>query len=241
MEALNSAYKENNDLYELSRRFKIPIKTIREHLENTKLNTYHLTRFCKENMGKRIFLFDLETSGLPMTIKFNQYYPYTTNTYYDSSRILQIAYCIFQIGSPDIPTFITSFRKPEGFEISPKSSEIHGLTSEFLEKNGVSFQTIVDSGILRDIENCDYVMSHNTDFDVNILCNELYRIKSKIPLQLLDPKSIVCSCKLTNYTKLKTLYDSVVSNSSSEIRFHDATEDIRALYKIIQRLLSNNK
>jgi DNA polymerase III epsilon subunit-like protein len=241
MEALNSAYKENNDLYDLSRRFKIPIKTIRDHLEHTKLNTYHLAKFCTENMGKTIFLFDLETSGLPATIKFNQYYPYTSNMHYDSSRILQISYCIFHIGDPTPPTFITSFRKPEGFDISPKSSEIHGLKNEFLEKFGVPFRTIVDSGILTDIEKCDYVMSHNTDFDINILCNELYRINCKIPRQLLDPKNIVCSCKLTNYTKLKTLYESTVSDSETEVRFHDATEDVRALYKIIQTLLSNNK
>jgi len=237
MEALNSAYKQNNDLYELSRHFKIPIKTIREHLQYTKLNTYHLAKFCKENMGKRIFLFDLETSGLPMTIKFNQYYPYTSNTYYDSSRILQLSYCIFELRGEEqpLPTFITFFRKPEGFDISTKSSEIHGMTSEFLQQNGISFQNIVDSGLLTDIAKCDYVMSHNTDFDVNILCNELYRIGCKIPQQLTEQKSVVCSCKLTNYTKLKTLYESVVD--SSEIRFHDATEDVRALYKIIQRLL----
>lgn len=239
MEALNSAYKENSDLYDLSRKFKIPIKTIREHLQITKLNTYHLGKFCRENKGKRVFLFDLETSGLPITLSFNQYYPYTSNAYYDSSRILQIAYCVFHIGEPTVPTFVTSFRKPEGFEISEKSKEIHGLTTDFLEKNGTTFKTIMDSGLLKELETCDYVMSHNTNFDVNILCNELYRIGYTPPRQLIE--NVVCSCKLTNYTKLKSLYESVVSDKESEIRFHDATEDVRALYKIIQGLLSINK
>lgn len=235
MEALNFAYKTNNNLYELSKQFKIPIKTIREHLECTKLNTFHLQKFCKENIGKTIFLFDLETSGLPIVEGFNRYFPYTANTYYDTSRILQISYCVFRMGDPNPPTFISSFRKPDGFTISPKSAQVHGLSEDFLEKNGITFQTIVDSGLLTDIQRCDVVMSHNTDFDVNILCNELYRIGYSIPRQLFE--NVACSCKLTNYTKLKSLYESVASGSE-DIRFHDATEDVRALYKIISLLIN---
>lgn len=235
MEALNFAYKTNNNLYELSKQFKIPIKVIREHLEYTKLNTFHLQKFCKENIGKTIFLFDLETSGLPIVEGFNRYFPYTANTYYDTSRILQISYCVFILGDPTPPTFISSFRKIDGFSISEKSAQVHGLTEEFLEKNGIPFQTIVNSGLLADIEKCDIVMSHNTDFDVNILCNELHRIGVVPPRQLL--KNVACSCKLTNYTKLKSLYESVVE-SNSDVRFHDATEDVRALYKIISLLIN---
>lgn len=230
--AINEYKTQCSNLYDLARRFKIPMKVLRESLEQSGFIAYPLLQFCVQNKGKRVFLFDLETTGLPVTRGFNQYYPYTMNQYYDSSRIVQLAYCTFYLGDSTIPAFISSFRKPEDFVVSPKSTEIHGLTTEFLNHHGIPFKTIIDSGVFSELKQCDIIMSHNTGFDVNILCNELTRINYTPPADLW--KRVYCSCKLTGYTRLSQLYHLVVKRS--DISFHNASEDVRALYTIIQKL-----
>lgn len=236
MEDIIAAYKQSSDLYNLSKRYKVPIKTIREKLEQSRMITHHLEEFCKSNKGKRVFMFDLETSGLPNTQGFGEYYPYTMNEHYDSARILQFAYCIYYIGEDTRPTIVNYFRKPEEFEISSSSIAIHGLTPKFLKQNGVEFKTIIDSGILDEINSSDLVISHNTGFDVNILCNELYRLGYSIPDALLNRTA--CSCKMTSYTKLKTLYQLTV-DSDPLMSFHDARSDVQALYEIIHSFFSD--
>jgi DNA polymerase III epsilon subunit-like protein len=234
-EAIRSDYKKNHSLYNLSRKFKISIQEIRRNLEQHRLIPYHLEQFCKQNRGKKIFLFDLETTGLPIRKGFDEYYPYTSNKHYESARIVQLAYCIFVVGQTSTPVIVNYFRKPEQFTVSSEASNIHGLTQEFLIKNGVSFQTIINSGLVNEIAECDIIMSHNTGFDVNILCNELYRMGVQIPNNLLNNQT-VCSCKLTNWTKLEVLYKLVVPTIDPNLHFHNARDDVLALYQIIRHL-----
>jgi|688.fasta_scaffold150939_4 DNA polymerase-3 subunit epsilon len=238
-EAIRDNYKQDYNLYNLSRKFKVSIQDIRKHLVETNTLTYHLEKFCRQHQGQTVFLFDLETTGLPARKSFDEYYPYTSNPHYDSSRIVQLAYCIYRIGDPLPPVIINYFRKPEQFTVPTEASNIHGLTQDFLEQNGVSFQTIVRSGFLQELEKCDFVMSHNTGFDVNILCNELFRVGSQIPSNL--GSRTVCSCKLTSWTKLEALYKLLVPGSSNtqytqDIQFHNAKDDVSALYQILHQL-----
>lgn len=231
--AIREDYKHDPNLYSLSRKFKVSIQEIRKDLENVGLMTYHLKQFCQRYQGKKVFLFDLETTGLPDRKGFDVYYPYTSNQHYETSRIVQLAYCVFTIGDPSPPVIVNYFRKPEQFVVPQEASNIHGLTTEFLTQNGVSFQTIVSSGLLNTIKQCDLIVTHNTGFDVNILCNELYRIGVDIPEKLLT--HTVCTCKLSSWTKLETLYRLVVHSQDVKIhQFHNARDDVSALYQIIR-------
>ena len=46
--------------------------------------------------GKNLLIFDLETTGLPITPRFGEYYNYIENDKYNSSRIVSIAWSIIK-------------------------------------------------------------------------------------------------------------------------------------------------
>lgn len=52
---------------------------------------------------KLLFL-DLETTGLPIVIKYGKYYPYSQLQYYDSSRIVQLALLVYETKECDSNT-----------------------------------------------------------------------------------------------------------------------------------------
>jgi DNA polymerase III epsilon subunit-like protein len=199
--------------------------------------TRHLEEFVKTNRGKQIAVFDLETSGLPKRIAFGKYYPYTENKYYDSSRIVSLAFTKIRLGCTeddleriDVRSF---FRKPENFEISKGSFKIHRLSHEFLSANGTGMLDILHSSDIIELFNeCDFILSHNVLFDFNILCNEMSRLKIKVPSTW--KSKLVCSCKMTEYTSLGELYKSVVDKRAKKL--HNAAGDVQALVEVLQRL-----
>ena len=87
---------------------------------------------------------------------------------------------------------------------------------------------------------CDYVLSHNINFDRNILFNELYRLNYTRDLNFFETnlKKFLCTCKATFFTKLSTLYQ-VVCGQDTTLEFHNAKEDVSGLLKILIQLHKN--
>jgi DNA polymerase-3 subunit epsilon len=181
-------------------------------------------------------VFDLETSGLPRKISFAEYYPYTQNEYYDSSRILSLAFAEIRLGNVDDLERInvhSYFRKPENFAISEESFKVHKLSTEFLSENGKEMHEILNSSALIDLFNrADYILSHNILFDFNILCNEMSRLGIKVPEDWTS--KLACSCKMASYKRLGDLYQDVVQKKAENL--HNAAGDVQVLLEILNRL-----
>lgn len=234
---IEEQFKQKESLYNISKQMNIPLQRVREIACQKKFIAYRLEQFCKANRGKRIAVFDLETSGLPMRMGFDKYYPYNQNEYYDSSRILQLAISDFYLGkSDDIanPIPIQSFfRKPEQFQISEESFLVHHLSNDFLNEKGQTMLDILNTSRLIQIFNeCDIILAHNILFDFNILCNEISRLGIEIPKNW--QSKLVCSCRLTEFTRLGILYDSIFEKPATKL--HDASGDVQVLIDILQHL-----
>lgn len=214
-------------------------KEIKELSKTSGLTAIPLKAFSKKLIGKNIVIFDLETTGLPQLKSFDKYHSYKENQYYETSRIIQIAWCkmTFPQQSADIQSF---FRKPEtkDFSIGKQSIDIHGITLEQLHTEGVELKDILlEKGFLDDLLSCDYVIAHNINFDRHILFNELYRLGFTESLEQLESQlpKFLCSCKTTYYTKLSVLYDAIFKEN---INFHKADNDVFALYKILTQVIN---
>lgn len=227
----------NKSLYEISKILNIPLSRVRFVAHESKLITHHLANFCTKNKGKKILIFDLETTGLPQTKGFNRFYKYDRNEYYDSSRIIQLSYCVHELGKTlDAELEIYNFyRYPdEDIVISDDAFRIHGISQDKLIQDGIKFTDIIHSGLINALNECDYIMSHNINFDFNILLNELFRIDYNIPKNW--HTKLVCSCKLTDYTKLSTLYEIVVGKHDTDLNYHNASVDVLVLSRILSHL-----
>jgi DNA polymerase-3 subunit alpha len=126
-------------------------------------------------MVRKIILFDLETTGLPLQPHYGKYYHYKKLKYYDGSRIIQFAFQIYEEqknGEYLLTKEIDTIIKPDGFWI--KNSYIHHITQEMAEQTGVDFKTAVNQ-IKDEFKSASLIIAHNVLFDTNVFLSELYR------------------------------------------------------------------
>ena len=164
--------------------------------------------------GKNVFVFDTETTGLPLGSPsgWGSYWDYRMNDKYDSSRIVSIAWASIKnfdrenIDSNSDSNISHHIRYPEGFDSIP-TTHIHGISLEEALKNGTPFGYILSIyGLADALLNADYIVAHNVKFDYNILMNELHRIVTTnepiIPISLsIREKANLC------LEHIKNLYD----------------------------------
>ena len=126
----------------------------------------------ENNIGSTCFM-DIETSGLPITGGFNKYYPFSQITYYDQSRIIELAYIITNSGGKVVSSHSVLI-KPDGFTI--ENSHIHGIKHEDAERDGVDIKEVLLK-FHEDLKrfNCDKLVCHNINFDKNVLLSETWR------------------------------------------------------------------
>lgn len=231
---------ERHSLFEIARKLALPIKTVRAIAQEERWVWRPLREFVEHHRGADVVLFDLETSGLPLTRGFNRYYPYTDHRAYESARIVQLAYCRYRIGEPlQRQQIFSTFRKPEGFHLSADALSIHSFTEEWLNEHGQPLSECITE-FLHDLEQCQLILAHNAGFDVNIFKNELVRLgytPAQIDTQWFPASKIRCTCQMTDFTRLGTLYSWVESTESTEsLAFHNAQDDVLALSRILNFL-----
>ena len=206
--------------------------------------------------GKRVFIFDLETTGLPIMKNVNkkrEYDDYKNNASYYTSRIVSVAWYYDDNFNPqkinydNIKEYIV---KPVDYTEIP-TTHIHGISFEKAVNDGLDFNDILYSkGLGKDILSSDVIVGHNCLFDINILLNELYRNSSLDVLEyfekLLLHKQYFCTadagkdiCKLPNQystteykrprlTELYFHYFNKYPNNS-----HNATDDVLSVLQIL--------
>lgn len=203
-----------------------------------------------------LLFFDTETSGLPTTKSFNDYHHPSLTHHYDSSRIIEIAYIICDKN--------LNILKQDSFIINNNikihNSNIHGISQEFIRKNGVPMKHMLHHLYMDVIDfNVKCFIGHNVNFDKHILLSEVFRCTQCIKTRSTDTyvydtlseilnKKVHYICtmhlakktfNLLKYPKLIDLY-TTLCNDNNFVQTHRAMSDTFLCYnvykKIIQRL-----
>ena len=186
------------------------------------------------------FIYDVETTGLP--IRINRRLNYNNLDSFNNCRLISISWIITD-NINDIIEKGTYYIKPDNFEVSQESINIHGLTNEFLEENGESIHNIID--LIKNIFTEKYeiikIVSHNIDFDINVLKSELVRYNYSDLLIKINDIATYCTMlksqsvmRVNKWPKLseayRYFYDEDITNA------HQAEYDTLYCYKIFKKL-----
>lgn len=188
------------------------------------------------------FVFDTETSGLPIRSKKRKL-NYSNLNNYENARIVSISYLILD-NNNNIVEKNTYYIKPDNFEVSKKSQEIHGLTPEYLNDNGININELfLKLNELFKNYNIDEIISHNIDFDINILKSELFRYNKNKLLELIENIPTYCTMleaqkkmNVSKWPKLSEAYKYFYNENI--INAHDAEYDTLHCYKVYIKLIS---
>lgn len=186
-----------------------------------------------------ILVFDTETTGLP---------PKKTNWKIDYDQyphIVQFAWWFDGV-------YYDRIIKPDGWIIPKEATEIHGITQEQAEKEGLPFATVVDE-FLGMALTANKIIAHNIYFDSSMIKANVMRMKMEFFMKLindaLDKDKRVCTMMKTikfvqaeypdgrkgKFPKLEELYAKLFDNAT--FNAHDAKEDVKATLSCYNKLV----
>ena len=129
-----------------------------------------------EDFKELKFIFDVETTGLPIRER-NRRLDYYNLKNFEKSRLVSISWIIID-NDNNVISKKNCYIKPDTFDVPYQSTLIHGLDIDYLNKNGVSIHQIfldLKKIFMDSLNPITKIISHNIDFDINILKSELYR------------------------------------------------------------------
>lgn len=178
-----------------------------------------------------ILFFDTETTGLPKNYKA----PVTDLNNWP--RLVQLGFITYETDGIEV---FKSFEqeyviRPDGFEISPEVSKIHGVTQEKALTIGEDLQEVLYH-FRSMIDQADMIVGHNLDYDMKVTGAEYLRLMQTNPF---DGKKIfdtmlgsVQFCKIPNprfsgykWPKLQELYQCLFHEPLAQT--HTALDDIQ--------------
>ena len=193
----------------------------------------------------KYLFFDTETAGLPHNynapIKDSDNWP----------RLVQLAWLLVDEDGIELKRK-SAIIYPEGFNIPDEASEVHGITTERAKREGWPLRLVLEE-FMKDLESAEKIVGHNVDFDLHIVCAELYRLG--LDYDSLFKKSSICTmknsmnfCAIPNpnsyyggykWPTLQELYLKLFNRNFDDA--HDALSDILATKECYFELESRNK
>lgn len=183
-------------------------------------------------------IFDCETTGFPK----NWNSPITD--FENWPRVVQLAWQIHDVAGKllEVKNFII---KPEGYSIPYNSQEIHGISTERANSDGVSLDKVLDEFVI-DLKNVSFLIGHNVSFDNNVLgCEFLRKNRENVlaKIQSIDTKELSTDfCQITGgrggkfkWPKLSELYFKLFDENFSEA--HNASADVEATARCFLELI----
>lgn len=113
-------------------------------------------------------VYDTETTGLP------QNYRASLTDSENWPRLVQLAWQLHDVDGKLISRG-NRIVKPDGFKIPFTSSQIHGITTEIAEAEGLPLEEVIEE-FNTDLARAKYVMGHNIEFDISIVGAEQHRL-----------------------------------------------------------------
>lgn len=179
--------------------------------------------------------FDTETTGLPKNWKA----PITDLNNWP--RLVQLAYSFYDKDGNEIYNgdYII---KPNGFTIPINSSEVHGITTERANREGVSIHEVLEN-FHSLISNTTYLVAHNINFDEMIIGAEFLRNRM---INSIPTKKKICTMESTTnfcaipgpygykWPKLEELHYKLFGVDFEDA--HNAASDVNATVKCFWEL-----
>lgn len=183
----------------------------------------------------KILLFDTETTGLPSSRKLAADGP---NIW---PHIVSMSWIVLDADTNKIEKKVYRIVKPESWTIPEDATRIHGITTEYATKNGVSLKSVMDEFRA---EPRDMMIAHNMEFDHNVIVNAIkWDLKEPI---VQDSVPRMCTmrtsrniCKIPSHygyksPKLSELYKFVFNKDPSSTSLHNSLYDTEILVEIVQ-------
>ena len=186
----------------------------------------------------KYLFFDTETSGLPKDYKA----PITDLDNWP--RLVQIGWIVMD-ESQNMLEEKEYIIFPDGFVIPEDASDIHRVTQERAEKDGVPVLTVLQE-LRTAIQQSDFLVGHNLEFDCNIVGAEFIRnsveyIEKHTP-RICTMKSSTDYCAIPTkwgkykWPKLMELHTKLFGEGFEEA--HDAIADVRATARCFFELVN---
>ncbi len=179
--------------------------------------------------------FDTETTGIPVT--WNAPLSDLDNW----PRLVQIAWLQYDNKGKELSER-NHIIKPEGFTIPLDASQIHGITTERAQREGIALKTVLNEFAML-IDRSRLLIAHNMAFDEKIVGAELLRNRMNNSLaqtqKICTMETSTDYCKLPGdygfkWPKLTELHSKLFGDGFNEA--HNAAVDIRACAKCFWEL-----
>ena len=187
-----------------------------------------------------VLFFDTETTGLPLNYK-------DPSSEVDNwPRMVQLAFILCS-SSGNVLESVNYIIKPDGYDIPDSVSDIHGVTMEVAENEGVDLRIVLEH-FRKMLDNSCCLIAHNVEFDSKVVGCEFYRVFGE---DFLIGKRMMCTMKNHNVIeycalppfrygsyKWPTLTQLHVRLFSAEFEgAHDASADVLVLKKCFWELV----
>jgi len=119
----------------------------------------------------RVLVFDTETTGLPP----HKSREVSVMDHVEWPHIVQFSYIIYNSSEENIDLIIDRvICIPDCVEITTENCAIHGITKEMTKKGCPIYPVLLE--FMRYMSECDIVVAHNIEFDLNMVVVELVRL-----------------------------------------------------------------
>lgn len=173
-----------------------------------------------------LMVIDVETSGLPKRRRCS----YAQLDNFDDSRMIELAYVVYD------PSLMEVIKERSWLIRSVdvvENSEIHGISTEDLLRDGVDVREALGE-MKEDLASVDTIAAHNIEFDITIVCSEIFRDNpSSSMLGLIEGKQKICTMlygqeimRMKKWPKLTELY--VFLTGEELVQTHRALDDVRS-------------
>lgn len=184
----------------------------------------------------RTLVFDTETTGLPP-----RKCSLDDSVSWNKCRIVQIAWHVYD--GDVLEASYNTIIKPDGFTIPDFVSNIHGITDEIADREGIPIEGMFER--LQDVlPTVDTIVAHNIKFDDNVLLSEMYRYKKNDMIDSWISKKKVCTMMMAKpyqqnnkWLKLSELYR-VLFDEEPSGRLHSADTDVALCARCYLKMIS---
>jgi DNA polymerase III subunit alpha len=195
----------------------------------------------------RTLVIDFETSGLPNTkgYKFGEYPKFNDLKRWSTCRAVELATSVCDEKYNDISNSCWLINVGDDVQINPYAFQMHGISSDMIKENGLPFNDIAEE-ILKQLKQVNIIISHNTNFDINVLKSELFRINRSDIIEEIDRKRIICTMTITKpIMNIKTRYGLKSPNLGEMYEYfvgdvihttHRANNDVRDLLTVVRKI-----
>lgn len=170
----------------------------------------------------KFLAFDLETTGLPTGRRCG----FRNLEAFDSCRILSFAVVEFE-NMEECGTY-SGLIKPDGYEVSQESFQVHGISQEKALAEGRDFEDVYEElcHLFTQIPN---IVGHNVTFDLNVISSEAYR--RGLSTEIFENINVFCTLRMTREIFFEPMKLGIIYNKlfGQELKgAHDAVADARA-------------